>query len=85
MKTKDAAPEIATEQPKEKETYKLTYGNFKSKNEAIKELVIIKKNFHASLIIDKNCYKILFGEYSKADAEKNLAIIKASGIKAELL
>jgi len=75
----------ATEQPKKKDMYKLTFGNFKGKKEAIKQLAAVKKKFsNASLIIEGNCYKIFFGEYDNAAGEKALETVKAAGFEAEL-
>lgn len=83
--TQEAAPEIVTEQPKEKDTYKLTFGNFESKKEALEQLTAVKKKMVcASLIIEGNCYKIFFGEFDKAAGDNALVIVKEAGFEAEL-
>ncbi len=83
--TQEVAPEIVTEQPKEKDTYKLTYGSFESKKEALTQLAAIKKKVaYASLIIEENCYKIFFGEFDKATGDKALETVKTAGFEAEL-
>ena len=85
VETQEVAPEIVTEQPKEKGTYKLTYGNFESKKEALEQLTVIKKKVaYASLIIEENCYKIFFGEFDKATGDKALETVKAAGFEAVL-
>ena len=73
------------EQPKKKDMYKLTFGNFKGKKEAIEQFTAAKKKFsNASLIIEGNCYKIFFGEYDNAAGEKALVTVKEAGFEAEL-
>lgn len=85
-KTSTVTQKSTAEQPKGKDMYKLTFGNFKGKKEAIEQLTTVKKKFtNASLIIEGNCYKIFFGEYDKAAGEKALAMVKEAGIKAELV
>ena len=85
-KVTQAATDTVTEQPKEKDMYKLTYGNFESQKDAIKQLSDVKEKIvHASLIIEGNSYKIFFGEYDKATGNKALETVKGAGYEAELI
>lgn len=84
--TETVTQETAVEQPKEKDKYKLTYGNFESRKGALENLTDIKKKgYNASLIIEGLCYKIFFGEFDKAAGEAALATIKSAGFEAELI
>jgi|GEM_PF-4545120 Sporulation related domain. len=83
--TQAAAQETVTEQPKEKDRYKLTYGNFESRKKALEELTTVKKKgYNAALIIEGLCYKIFFGEFDKTTGDTVLAALKEAGFIGEL-
>jgi len=87
--TKKTVTETAGTAQNEPETaagYKLLHGEFKSRNEAIKEAVkCAKGGIKGYLVLENGTYKISLGEYkSKEAAEAAKQNAKTAGIDAEV-
>lgn len=65
--------------------YKLLYGEFKRRNEAVNEIVkCTKKGIKAYLVLEGNTYKISLGEYkSKEVAEMAQKVIEVAGLRED--
>lgn len=83
---KNKAVEEAQEPPKEKKTYKITCGTFKSRNEALERAAEARKaGIHVSIIIKKTGYCLFCVEgISKTEAEEIKKRIEGKRIKVEI-
>lgn len=71
---------------KDRQVYKITYGLFASKREAVTEVITAKKKgYEAKLIVDKGKYKLLFAEENNKEVAQALAEnIKRVGINVDI-
>lgn len=79
-----AKAEKTAEAKKDTKAYKVTCGEFKTKNEAKSALdEAFKKDFRgAALAVIKDCFTVLFGMYdNEAAADEALATVQQAGFK----
>lgn len=89
-RTKKPAAESAQEPqetPKAAQAYKVTYGEFEHRTEAIQAAgEARKKGFPARLIVESGKYKLLFAEgISRAEAAEAVKNLSAAGVKSEIV